>query len=330
MGMGHGALEQVEFTPTGFSGILMGDSESNGNSTPTPIDNAGAAIFDKIASTAPTPRKRIFEKFILAALGSIPWVGGFISTMASLKTESGDVRADEMRTQWLNEHQRKIGLLSGTLRDISDRFEKLGDQINERIQSEDYLDLVRRAFRIWDQADTEEKRRDVANLVANASGTRLCSDDVVRLFIDWLNLYHEAHFAVIREIHRSPGVTRYDIWMEIYGDIPREDSAEADLYKLLIRDLSTGGVIRQERDTTVDGKFLRKHPRKYRGPAPSTMESAFEDKKPYVLTALGQQFVHYAMTDAVRRIENGEAKEAQPSPEDNTQTCTDAGLGTPH
>ena len=290
---------------------------------------AEEAISDKIASMASSPRRRFFEKFVLAALGSIPWVGGFISTMASLKTESGDVQADEMRTQWLNEHQRKIGLLSGTLNDVFERFDKLGDQINERLQSEDYLDLVRRAFRTWDQADTEEKRRYVANLVSNASGTRLCSDDVVRLFIDWLNLYHEAHFAVIREIHRNPGVTRYDIWMEIKGDIPREDSADADLYRLLIRDLSMGGVIRQERETTVDGRFLRKNPRKYRGAASSTMESAFEDQKPYVLTALGQQFVHYAMTDAVRRIESGEAKEARPEPEVGSRTGTDAASGAP-
>jgi hypothetical protein len=91
-----------------------------------------------------------------------------------------------------------------------------------------------------------------------------------------------------------------------YGQIPREDSSEADLYKLLIRDLSTGGVIRQERETTLDGKFLRKHPRRYKGPVPQTMESAFEDKKPYVLTALGQQFVRYTMTDVLRRLEAGD------------------------
>jgi hypothetical protein len=34
------------------------------------------------------------------------------------------------------------------------------------------------------------------------------------------------------------------------------------------------------------------------------MESAFEASKPYVLTALGQQFVHYAMTETTRRIES--------------------------
>jgi hypothetical protein len=33
------------------------------------------------------------------------------------------------------------------------------------------------------------------------------------------------------------------------------------------------------------------------------MESAFEDSKPYVLTELGKQFVHYTMSEVVGRIE---------------------------
>jgi len=67
-------------------------------------------------------------------------------------------------------------------------------------------------------------------------------------FFDWLDSYHEAHFAVIREIHKNQGPTRHDIWVAVYGDqLPREDSAKADLYRMLIRDLSRGGVIRQAR-----------------------------------------------------------------------------------
>ena len=94
-----------------------------------------------------------------------------------------------------------------------------------------------------------------------------------------------------------------DIWMAIHGEIPREASAEADLFRLLIYDLSTGRVIRQERDTNQLGQFLRKRaPRK--GTLPSTMESAFEDMKPYILTELGKQFVHYTMTEVVPRIQN--------------------------
>jgi len=80
------------------------------------------------------------------------------------------------------------------------------------------------------------------------------------LFIDWLELYHEIHFAVIREIYKQPGITRREIWLTLYDSIPRDDSAEADLYKLLIRDLSTGGVVRQARETTSDGQYLKRKP----------------------------------------------------------------------
>lgn len=256
----------------------------------------------EIAASAPSDRRRVIEKFILAALGSIPWVGGFISAAVSIKTDKDDIKTNNLQTQWLEEHSKKINALMHDLAAIADRFEHLGPQIDERIQSEEYLALVRRAFRAWDRADTDEKRKYVGNVVSNAAGTRLCSDDVIRLFIDWLDLYHEAHFAVIQEIYKNPGVTRYDIWDSVYGELPREDSAEADLYRLLVRDLSTGGVIRQARETDHLGRFLRKSQPKRKGVASKTMESAFEETKPYVLTELGQQFVHYTMTEVVPRL----------------------------
>jgi len=259
-------------------------------------------IRTEIAAATPSERRRIFEKFVLAALGSIPWVGGFISAAVSIKTDKGSIRTDTLQTHWLEEHARKIDELMRSLEEVAQRFEHLGPQIDERIQSDEYLALVRQAFRTWDRADTEDKRGYISNVVANAAGTRLCSDDVIRLFIDWLELYHEAHFAVIREIFKNPGTTRYDIWDSLYGELPREDSAEADLYRYLIRDLSTGGVIRQARETDRLGRFLRKTPKRTKGSAPSTMESAFEETKPYVLTGLGKQFVHYTMNEVVTRI----------------------------
>lgn len=257
----------------------------------------------ELAKSGPTRRSRIIEKFILAVLGSIPWVGGFLSAAASFKAEEETQRQDSLQTQWLEEHQQKISMLRDTLQEVQRRFESLGTGIEERIQSEDYLALVRKAFRIWDETDTHEKRKYIANIVTNAAGTRVCSDDVVRLFLDWLELYHEVHFAVIREIFRNPGSTRFDIWSDLYGEIPRENSAEADLFKLLIRDLSTGGVVRQERDVNELGQFVRDRPqRTRRGAASTTLESAFEDTKPYVLTELGKQFVHYTMNEVVTRI----------------------------
>jgi hypothetical protein len=276
----------------------------------TPSENAIIeALRAELAKSEPSRRRRIIEKFVLAALGSIPWVGGFLSAAASYKAEEGSLRQDSLQTQWLEEHHDKLLKLKATLEEVQRRFDSLGENIEARLQSEEYLGLVRKAFRAWDEADTDEKRRYTANLIINAAGTRVCSDDVVRLFLDWLALYHESHFAVIREIFQNPGSSRYEVWTAIYGEnLPREDSAEADLFKLLIRDLSTGGVVRQERDVNSMGQFVRKKPRRTRrGTAPTTMESAFEDSKPYVLTDLGKQFVHYTMSEVVTRIGEGSA-----------------------
>lgn len=267
-----------------------------------PEDNALVTIQGALAKTSVSTRRRVVEKFILAALGSVPWVGGFISAAASLKTDQRGIEKDNLQTRWLEEHAKKMEKLTTTLSDVAERFDSLGETIDERITSEEYLSIVRSSFRAWDRAETEDKRRYIANLVTNAAGTRVCSDDVVRLFVDWLSLYHEVHFAVMREIYSNPGATRYEIWESLYGPPTREDSADADLYKLLIRDLSTGGVIRQERETTHDGRFLRKRPVRNRKVAHGTMESAFEDSKPYVLTELGKQFVHYTMSEVVQRL----------------------------
>ncbi len=223
------------------------------------------------------------------------------------KVDEGLRRSSTLHTQWLEEHARKLSDLRSTLETIINRFENLGAAIDERIQSADYLGLVRRAFRVWDEASTEEKRRYVGNVLVNSAGTRLCSDDVIRLFLDWLNLYHESHFAVIQQIYSHRGTTRYEIWDQIYGELAREDSAEADLFRMLIRDLSTGGVIRQEREINESHQFLRKRRPKGKNPQSTTMESAFEDTKAYVLTGLGEQFVHYTMNEVVIRLESSAA-----------------------
>jgi hypothetical protein len=147
------------------------------------------------------------------------------------------------------------------LEEMATRLEGLGEEIDERIQSEGYLALLRKAFREWDEADTDEKRRLVVKLITNAGGTRMCSDDILRLFLDWVDNYHESHFAIIRVIYeqRNDPPTRYDIWVAVYGEpVPRDDSAQADLYKMLISDLSIGRVIRQPRETDWQGRFKRR------------------------------------------------------------------------
>jgi uncharacterized coiled-coil protein SlyX len=281
--------------------------DHNSSESPTHLASAEADAHDsgkKLADFLRSRRYAKYMRFVFAALGSIPWVGGLISASAALHAEQEQGRVNELSRQWVEEHQQKIQHLNETLAQMISRLEQLGPQVEERLGDESYLGLVRYGFRVWDEAGTHSTRERVRQTLTNAAGTRICSDDVVRLFLLWLRNYDELHMRVVSVIHNNPGATRAFIWEQIHGEEVREDSAEADLFKLMIRDLSTGGVIRQHRDTTADGHFLSKRV-PTRKAKKLTLESAFEDSKPYELTKLGTQFVHYAMSELVPRIGTG-------------------------
>ncbi len=191
-----------------------------------------------------------------------------------------------------------------TILDIIARLNMQDEEIAKRVRSDEYQSLLKKAFRQWAGTESQRKQEYIRNVLSNAATTRIVTDDVVSLFIDWLGTYSEFHFAVTGKIYRNPGATRGEIWHALGKDHVREDSAEADLFKLLVRDLSTGGIVRQHRETDYAGNYIKKSgPRPApRGTASRTIKSAFDDLDQYELTALGQQFVHYAMTELSLKI----------------------------
>ncbi len=249
------------------------------------------------------PGNSKYARFVLAIMGSIPWIGSVIAASAALHAEQEQGKVNLLMYQWLEQHETTYRRLEQTVAKMVGRIEEIGEVAQARANEESYLGLVRRGFRVWDEASTDEKRDYVRRTLTNASGTRLCSDDVVRLFILWIEQYDELHFRTIRVIYRHPGSTRAEIWAALHGESVREDSAEADLFKLIIRDLSTGSVIRQQRETTYDGRFVAQGRPRVRRQASGVLASAFDDDKPYVLTDLGSQFVHYALDEPVPRLE---------------------------
>jgi len=265
----------------------------------SPQDDEPLGIFD-----GPNAK---YARMAIAALGSIPWIGGFLAATAALDAEKEQGKVNRTLERWIGEHELKIHELRNSLNAIANRIEALGADAQLRVEEEGYLLLVRKAFKSWDGAETQEKREYVQRLVTNAAGTKVSEYDVVRLFLDWIDFYHEAHFAIMRAIYNKKGITRLDIWREISNDSkpPREDSSEADLFRMLIGDLSTGRVIRQERQTDSSGKFLKK-PTKSKGsksPPNPYMTSSFDDKDGYELSELGQEFIHYVLQDTVSHIE---------------------------
>jgi len=245
-------------------------------------------------------------RFALACLSAIPGAGGAIGGIGGAWSEKEQDHFNKIFAAWLKLQEDEIKEIGRTIMEVMARLDQNDEKIQQRIESAEYLKLIKKCFRDWSAAESEEKRVLIRNLLANAGATQICSDDVIRMFIEWISHYSEGHFAVIREIYLQPGITRQEIWAKIHGAEVREDSAEADLFKLLIYDLSTGHVIRQHREKDYNGNFIVKKVQKNqsRVAASRYTTSAFDDGKEYELTELGKQFVHYTMNEIVPKLES--------------------------
>ena len=86
-----------------------------------PRDYVIESIKAEIESATPPRRRRIFDAIALAALGSIPWLGGVVSAAAvaaaSYKDGESQVERQELFREWLQEHQEKLQQLRNSRTD---------------------------------------------------------------------------------------------------------------------------------------------------------------------------------------------------------------------
>lgn len=261
---------------------------------------------DDARNVDPSRNAQVARAALQALGGALPFLGGFLSAAASAWSEQEQAHINRVFQQWLQMLEEELREKGRTIIEIMARLDMNDSRVRARVESSEYQSLLKKAFRNWQNVDSEEKRAKVRNLLSNAAATSLATDDVIRLFLDWIDEYSDFHFSVIGEIYRNGPISRGEIWSNLGRPRVREDSADADLFKLLIRDLSTGGVCRQEREVDAYGQYLKKASAASRQTSSSrsgTMESAFELEKLYVLTDLGKQFVHYAMNELAPRIE---------------------------
>ncbi|MBV1929694.1 MAG: hypothetical protein KUG81_09325 [Gammaproteobacteria bacterium] len=247
---------------------------------------------------------KISRGALQAVGGAIPFAGGLFSAMAGAWSEHEQEKANRFFEHWIKMLEDEIKEKEETIIEIMARLDLADEKISKRVESKEYQSLIKKTFREWSGAESTEKRIYIRNILANAACSQISSDDVVRMYIDWINQYSEMHFQVIGAIYNSSGITRGQIWTKIEKGQTREDSADADLYKLLFRDLSTGGIIRQHRQRDYHGNAMPKPAqRRPKGSGPKPSVSAFDNEEQYELTALGEQFIHYAMTDLPLKIE---------------------------
>ena len=249
---------------------------------------------------------KVIRGALQAIGGVVPFAGGLFSAAAGAWSENEQERVNKFFRHWIKMLEDEIREKEKTILEIMARLDIHDEEIAKRLESKEYQSLLKKTFREWSGAESEAKRIYIRNILANAAASNMTSDEVVRLFIDWLKAYSELHFKVIAVIyqHGTNGVSRNGVWNDLGKKPVAENSAEADLFKLLFRDLSTGGVIRQHREIDYYGNFVPKTPqRRPKGSGPKPVTSAFDDEDSYELTELGKQFVHYAMTDLPLKLE---------------------------
>lgn len=247
---------------------------------------------------------KISRGALQAVGGAVPLAGGVFSAIAGAWSEGEQDKVNRFFEDWVRMLEDELKEKEATIIEIMARLDLQDEAISERISSIEYQSLVKKTFREWSGAESEDKRIYIRNILSNAAASAVSSDDVVRMYIDWINQYSELHFQVIGAIYNADGISRGEIWKKIGKGSVREDSADADLYKLLIRDLSTGSIIRQHREVDGYGNFIQKTPqRRPKGSGPKPPVSAFDENEGYDLTGLGQQFVHYAMSELPLKIE---------------------------
>src|SRR2546421_61152 len=88
-----------------------------------------------------------------------------------------------------------------TIIEVMARLDLQDEAIAERVESKEYQSLLKKTFRDWSGAESEEKRVYIRNILSNAAASRLSSDDVVRMYLSWINQYSEMHFQVIGAIY---------------------------------------------------------------------------------------------------------------------------------
>lgn len=236
--------------------------------------------------------------------GVIPLAGGVLSGVSSAWSEQEQKKINILLQTWLQLQEDEIKEIGQTMFEILARLDLTDERIADRMQSPEYLSLVKKAFRDWSAAESEEKRTLIRNLLANAAGATVAPDDVVSMFLSWIDRYSETHFKVIAAIYNQNGISRFDVWQKINGQQVADNSAEADLFKLIFHELTTGYIIRQHREVNYAGQYVKTQTKAAKTPK-GVYVSPFEDGKLYGLTELGKQFVHYTMNEIVPRIGAG-------------------------
>jgi hypothetical protein len=109
---------------------------------------------------------RAIRAVLNAAGKAIPFVGGVLSAISGAWSEKEQEKINSFFEHWLHMLQTDMAEKAQTVLEIMARLDMNDEKIAERVASPEYQTLVRKAFRDWAGAESEEKRKLIRNILA--------------------------------------------------------------------------------------------------------------------------------------------------------------------
>src|SRR5574341_127543 len=100
----------------------------------------------------------------LASLGGVPFAGGLFGAAAGAWSEAEQARFYRIFAQWLRLQREEMLEMAKTLAEVLMRLDPHDGKVRERLESPGYHSLVKKCFRDWSAAESEEKRVLLRNL----------------------------------------------------------------------------------------------------------------------------------------------------------------------
>ena len=116
------------------------------------------------------------------ASGAVPLVGGILSAIAGAWSENEQAKVNRFFEQWVRMLEEEIREKEATVIEIMARLNLQDEKIATRVESREFQSLVKKTFRDWAGAESEDKRVLIRNVLSNAAASTVSSDDVVRMF----------------------------------------------------------------------------------------------------------------------------------------------------
>ena len=106
----------------------------------------------------PNKKNKIIRGLIETVGGAIPFAGGLFSAVTGAWSEQEQEKQNNFFQNWIDMLKDEIREKEKTIIEIMARLDMLDKTVADRVTSNNYQAIVKKAFREWAGVESEEKR----------------------------------------------------------------------------------------------------------------------------------------------------------------------------